>query len=56
MKGAADSPFILAAGLVSKVLAYDLYKAGRRALDLGHLENSYDYYYRNKALEGFYTD
>lgn len=35
---------ILMCGPLSKVLAYDLCAAGRRALDLGHLAKSYDYY------------
>lgn len=38
---------ILMCGPLSKVLAYDLCAAGRRALDLGHIAKSYDYYKRN---------
>ena len=37
---------ILMAGPTSKVLAYDLAHAGYRALDLGHIQKSYDWYSR----------
>ena len=36
--------FILSAGPVARVLAYDLMKEGRRALDLGHLAKDYNLY------------
>lgn len=42
-----DTIIILMAGPTSKVLAYDLTSAGYRALDLGHVAKSYDYYMRN---------
>lgn len=38
---------ILMAGPTGKVLAYDLAQLGYRALDLGHMSKSYDYYMRN---------
>lgn len=46
-KYSKDTIVILMAGPTSKVLAYDLSKAGYRALDLGHVAKSYDYYMRN---------
>ncbi|MCL1948889.1 MAG: GT-D fold domain-containing glycosyltransferase [Turicibacter sp.] len=36
--------FLLALGATATVLAHDLSKAGRQALDIGHLPNSYDQY------------
>ena len=39
-----DTIIILMAGPTSKVLAYDLTQIGYRALDLGHIAKSYDYY------------
>lgn len=42
-----DTIVILMAGPTSKVLAYDLSKVGYRALDLGHVAKSYDYYMRS---------
>ncbi|GHT30427.1 glycosyl transferase [Planctomycetales bacterium] len=38
----ADNPlFLIAAGMTATVLAFDLYKAGFQAIDLGHLPNCY---------------
>ena len=36
--------FMIAAGPTATVLAFDLWKAGYQALDIGHLPNSYDEY------------
>ena len=36
--------FMIAAGPTATVLAYDLWKKGYQALDVGHLPNSYDEY------------
>ena len=38
--------YILSIGPTSKLLAYELVKAGRRALDLGRLAKDYDFYLR----------
>lgn len=38
---------ILMCGPLAKILAYDLCTAGRRALDLGHIAKSYNYYKQN---------
>lgn len=40
--------FILTAGPVARVLSYDLCKAGRRALDLGHLAKDYSLFMEKK--------
>ncbi len=45
-KYSKDTIVILMAGPTSKVLAYDLTQIGYRALDLGHVAKSYDYYMR----------
>ena len=42
-----DSIIILMAGSTAKVLANDLSLMGYRALDLGHIAKSYDYYMRS---------
>lgn len=43
----AKTLVILMAGPTAKVLADDLSRIGYRALDLGHIAKSYDYYMRN---------
>ena len=43
-----DILFILTAGPLSRVLAYDLAKTNRRALDLGHLAKDYDLYMKQQ--------
>ncbi|KAH7824331.1 putative Glycosyltransferase GT-D fold [Monocercomonoides exilis] len=49
--------FILAVGPLSKVLAYDLVKAGRRALDMGHLAKDYDAWMQNSKVDiSFFFD
>lgn len=45
-----DCVFLLALGPTATVLAYDLAKDGKRALDLGHLDLQYDYL-NQKATE-----
>ena len=45
-----DCVFLLALGPTASVLAYDLAKDGKRALDLGHLDLQYDYL-QQKATE-----
>lgn len=44
--------FIIALGPTATVLAYDLHKEGFQALDLGHIDNDYEYYL-NKASERY---
>ncbi|MGL5963564.1 MAG: GT-D fold domain-containing glycosyltransferase [Fusobacteriaceae bacterium] len=39
-----DYLFLLAIGQTATVLAFDLYKAGYQAIDIGHFPNSYDQY------------
>ncbi|KAH7826855.1 putative glycosyltransferase [Monocercomonoides exilis] len=49
--------FILAVGPLSKVLAYDLVKAGRRALDMGHLAKDYNAWKQNSEIDiSFFFD
>ena len=50
----SDKLFILTAGPVSRLLAYDLAMSGRRALDLGHLAKDYDYYMRGVNPDNFH--
>lgn len=51
-----DKLYILAIGPVSDILAYDLMKDGRRALDLGHLPKDYDAYKKDNYDYDFYMD
>lgn len=51
-----DKLYILAIGPVSDILAYDLMKDGRRALDLGHLPKDYDAYKKDNYDYEFYMD
>jgi glycosyltransferase family protein len=55
-----DILFILALGPTATVLAYDLYKLGYQALDLGHLDIQYEYSLRHAVgkikIEGKYTN
>lgn len=43
--------FILICGPTAKVLAYDLMKNNRRALDLGHIAKQYDWFKKNKRTD-----
>lgn len=40
----SDSLYLLAIGPTAKILAYDLYKTGRRVFDVGHLDIEYEWY------------
>lgn len=51
-----DKLYILSIGPVSDILAYDLVRDGRRALDLGHLPKDYDAYKKNIYDPRFYFD
>jgi glycosyltransferase family protein len=46
-----SKPFILICGPTAKVLAYDLMKNNRRALDLGHIAKQYDWFKKNKRTD-----
>lgn len=46
--------FIITLGHLSRLLAYDLAKAGRRALDLGHLPKDYNVYRKGISDPNFY--
>lgn len=46
---------IIILGQTATVLAYDLALAGYRALDLGHIAKSYDWYNKNKKVKKFST-
>ena len=49
--------YILAVGLISEILVYDLAVAGRRALDMGHLAKDYDIFMKSgKDVDTFYLD
>lgn len=45
----ADSLFLIALGPSAGVLAYDLYRAGYQALDIGHLDLEYEWFLRGKG-------
>jgi len=55
-----DALFLMALGPTATVLAYDLCKAGYRALDIGHLDICYELFLRNEphmvAIEGKYVN
>ena len=55
-----DAWFLLALGPTATVLAYDLCKAGYRALDIGHLDICYELLLRGEshmvAIEGKYVN
>jgi len=55
-----DALFLIALGPTATVLAYDLCKAGYRALDIGHLDICYELFLRNEpcmvAIEGKYVN
>jgi len=55
-----DALFLLALGPTATVLAYDLCKAGYRAIDIGHLDICYELFLRGEhrmvAIEGKYVN
>ncbi|MGL6226229.1 MAG: GT-D fold domain-containing glycosyltransferase [Thermoguttaceae bacterium] len=59
-KADKDVLFLLALGPTATVLAYDLSRAGYRALDIGHLDICYELFLRNRtemvAIEGKYVN
>ena len=46
-----DSLIIAILGPTATVLAYDLHRAGYRALDLGHIAKSYDWWLNDRAID-----
>lgn len=44
-----DSLFLIALGPTAGVLAYDLYKAGYQAVDIGHLDLEYEWFIQGKG-------
>ena len=55
-----DALFLIALGPTAKILAYDLCRAGYRAIDIGHLDICYELFLRNEphmvAIEGKYVN
>lgn len=50
LKQSKDAIYILALGPVATVLAYDLYKSGRQALDMGHVDLEYEWFLQGKGV------
>lgn len=48
-----DAFFVIILGPTATILAYDLYKNKRRALDFGHIVSSYDFYMKNYKIDNF---
>ncbi len=45
-----DSLYLLALGPVATVMAYDLAKSGRQAVDIGHLDLEYEWFLRGEGV------
>lgn len=45
-----EALYIIALGPVATVLAYDLFKSGRQALDMGHIDLEYEWYIQGKGV------
>ena len=60
MKQNKEALFILALGPTATVLAYDLYRAGYQAVDVGHVDLEYEWFLRGKGqrtpVEGKYNN
>ena len=50
-KFSRDKLMLLALGPAAKVLGYDLFRAGYRVIDVGHLDMEYEMYLRNEAIQ-----
>ena len=50
LKQPEDILYILALGPVATVLAFDLYKSGRQALDMGHVDLEYEWFLQGKGV------
>lgn len=59
-KNVSEPLFIIALGPTATVLAYDLHKAGFQAVDMGHIDNDYEYFLRKAddrfAIPGKYVN
>lgn len=55
-----DALYLIALGPTATVLAYDLAKSGRQALDIGHVDLEYEWYLRGiehrEIIQGKYTN
>lgn len=55
-----DALYIIALGPTATVLAYDLAKSGRQALDIGHIDLEYEWFLRGvdhrEVIDGKYTN
>lgn len=55
-----DALYLIALGPTATVLAYDLAKAGRQAIDIGHIDLEYEWFLRGakhrEIVEGKYTN
>ena len=47
--------FIVICGPTAKILCHDLFINGKRALDLGHIAKSYDWYKKDKTLDSLHS-
>jgi glycosyltransferase family protein len=47
-----DTLFLIALGPTAGVLAYDLYKAGYQAVDIGHIDLEYEWFLKGKGIRG----
>jgi glycosyltransferase family protein len=56
----SDALYLIALGPTATVLAYDLAKSGRQALDIGHVDLEYEWYLRDlehrEIIQGKYTN
>jgi hypothetical protein len=51
LKISKDKLILLALGPAAKVLAYDLFMAGYRVIDIGHVDMEYEMYVRKQPIE-----
>lgn len=51
LKVSKDKLILLALGPTATVLAYDLYKAGYRAIDIGHIDIEYEWFLRKATTK-----
>ena len=50
MQEKEDALYLLALGPVATVMAYDLAKTGRQAVDIGHLDLEYEWFLRGEGV------
>jgi len=51
LKASKDKLILLSLGPAAKVLAYDLFKAGYRVIDIGHADMEYEMYIRKEPVQ-----